>query len=87
MSLNIRTYKEALKAARSYFKEQEPKTIPLIIEDGRDAKRIDMDAMREMWLVTTNRIVLKAMPVNLLFEKYCEWVQKNYKRFFKSQGT
>ena len=84
MNKNIKTYKEALKTARSYFKEQEPKTIPLIIEDGRDAKRIDMDAMREMWLVTTNRIVLKVMPVNLLFEKYCEWVQKNYKTYLRS---
>lgn len=77
------TYKEALNTARSYFKEQEPKTIPLIIEDGRDAKRIDMDAMREMWLVTTNRIVMRSLPVDKLFEKYCEWVQKNYKRFLK----
>lgn len=81
------TYKEALNTARSYFKEQEPKTIPLIIEDGRDAKRIDMDAMREIWLVTINRIVMRSLPVDKLFEKYCEWVQKNYKRFFKSQGT
>ena len=81
------TYKEALNTARSYFKEQEPKTIPLIIEDGRDAKRIDMDAMREMWLVTINRIVMRSLPVDKLFEKYCEWVQKNYKRFLKSQGT
>ena len=77
------TYKEALNTARSYFKEQEPKTIPLIIEDGRDAKHIDMDAMREMWLVTTNRIVMRSLPVDKLFEKYCEWVQKNYKRFLK----
>ena len=81
------TYKEALNTARSYFKEQEPKTIPLIIEDGRDAKRIDMDAMREIWLVTINRIVMRSLPVDKLFEKYCEWVQKNYKRFLKSQGT
>lgn len=81
------TYKEALKTARSYFKAEEPKTIPLIIEDGMDAKHIDMDAMREMWLATTNRIFLKIMPVNLLFEEYCKWAQKNYKRFFKSQGT
>ena len=78
------TYKEALNTARSYFKEQEPKTIPLIIEDGRDAKHIDMDAMREMWLVTTNRIVMRSLPVDKLFEKYCEWVQKNYKRFLKA---
>ncbi len=77
------TYKEALNTARSYFKEQEPKTIPLIIEDGRDAKRIDMDAMREIWLVTINRIVMRSLPVDKLFEKYCEWVQKNYKRFLK----
>ena len=82
-SLNIKTYKEALKTAKLYFKAEEPRTIPLIIEDGRDAKRIDMDAMREMWLATTNRIVLRTMPVNLLFEKYCEWVQTNYKRFLK----
>ena len=81
------TYKEALNTARSYFKEQEPKTIPLIIEDGRDAKRIDMDAMREIWLVTINRIVMRSLPADKLFEKYCEWVQKNYKRFLKSQGT
>ena len=81
------TYKEALNTARSYFKEQEPKVIPLIIEDGRDAKRIDMDAMREIWLVTINRIVMRSLPVDKLFEKYCEWVQKNYKRFLKSQGT
>ena len=78
------TYKEALKTARSYFKEQEPKTIPLIIEDGRDAKRIDMDAMREIWLVTINRIVMRSLPVDKLFEKYCEWVQKNYKTFLKA---
>lgn len=77
------TYKEALNTARSYFKEQEPNTIPLIIEDGRDAKRIDMDAMREIWLVTINRIVMRSLPVDKLFEKYCEWVQKNYKRFLK----
>ena len=77
------TYKEALNTARSYFKEQEPKTIPLIIEDGRDAKCIDMDAMREIWLVTINRIVMRSLPVDKLFEKYCEWVQKNYKRFLK----
>ena len=81
------TYKEALNTARSYFKEQEPKTIPLIIEDGRDAKHIDMDAMREIWLVTINRIVMRSLPADKLFEKYCEWVQKNYKRFLKSQGT
>lgn len=78
------TYKEALNTARSYFKEQEPKTIPLIIEDGRDAKRIDMDAMREIWLVTINRIVMRSLPVDKLFEKYCEWVQKNYKTFLKA---
>lgn len=77
------TYKEALNTARSYFKAEEPKTIPLIIEDGRDAKRIDIEAMREMWLVTTNRIVMRSLPVDKLFEKYCEWVQKNYKRFLK----
>jgi hypothetical protein len=77
------TYKEALNTARSYFKAEEPKTIPLIIEDGRDAKHIDMDAMREIWLVTTNRIVMRSLPVDKLFEKYCEWVQKNYKRFLK----
>lgn len=84
MNKNIKAYKKALNTARSYFKEQEPKTIPLIIEDGRDAKRIDMDAMREMWLVTTNRTILKVMPVNLLFEEYIKWVQKNYKTFFKA---
>ena len=78
------TYKEALNTARSYFKAEEPRTIPLIIEDGRDAKHIDMDAMREMWLVTTNRIVMRSLPVDKLFEKYCEWVQKNYKRFLKA---
>ena len=77
------TYKEALNTARSYFKAEEPRTIPFIIEDGRDAKHIDMDAMREMWLVTTNRIVMRSLPVDKLFEKYCEWVQKNYKRFLK----
>lgn len=84
MNKNIKAYKKALNTARSYFKAEEPRTIPLIIEDGRDAKRIDMEAMREMWLVTTNRTVLKTMPVNLLFEKYCEWVQKNYKTFLKA---
>jgi hypothetical protein len=84
MNKNIKAYKKALNMARSYFKAEEPKTIPFIIEDGKDAKRIDMDAMREMWLVTTNRTILKVTPVNLLFEKYCEWVQKNYKAFFKA---
>ena len=75
MNKNIKAYKKALNTARSYFKAEEPRTIPLIIEDGRDAKRIDMDAMREMWLVTTNRTVLKTMPVNMLFEKYCECIR------------
>jgi hypothetical protein len=84
MNKNIKTYKKALNMARSYFKAEEPRTIQFIIEDGRDAKRIDMDAMREIWLVTTNRTILKVMPVNLLFEEYCEWVQKNYKTFFKA---
>ena len=84
MNKNIKAYKKALNEARSYFKSEEPRTIPLIIEDGRDAKRIDMDAMREMWLVTTNRTTLKVMPVNLLFEEYIKWVQKNYKTFLKA---
>jgi hypothetical protein len=73
------TYKEALNTARSYFKAEEPKTIPLIIEDGRDAKHIDMDAMREIWLVTTNRIVMRSLPVDKLFES----IVNGYKRITK----